>query len=61
LGRAQYRGANKIINIKVLAQLKEILKKEDGSKTENKFLIIVKIFYILRSHGLWRPQELEGF
>jgi hypothetical protein len=55
LGRAQYRGANKIINIKVLAQLKEILKKEDGSKTENKFLIIVKIFYILRSHGLWRP------
>jgi len=44
LGRIQYKGEIKRPYRKVLDQLKENLKKEEGSKTENKFLIIVKIF-----------------
>jgi hypothetical protein len=50
VGRAQNKGKVRTIKRKVLIQLRERLKKDEGSKTENRFLIIVN-FFLLREIG----------
>jgi len=45
VGKAQKIGKAIKINKKVLTQLRERLKNEEGSNTEKRFLIIVNFFY----------------
>ena len=46
LGLSQNNGPRRIKNVKELIQLENVLNEDEGSKIENKFLIMIIVFCI---------------